>query len=144
MHSFVFKIRPLVTLQHKNGCHIPNMSHTAIMLNGHIDPTFCTYLPEHTKCNSYFTHSCQICTRNKCAPEMPHLPITPGAHETNMSVYYTSYELTVKIVSVYYTSYELTVISHVTKSTDVNKFHIIGICPWNNMPPTSHMNVPLH
>ena len=29
-----------LTLQHKYGCHIENMSHVAIMLKGHADPTY--------------------------------------------------------------------------------------------------------
>ena len=41
LHEFTFK-----TLQHKYVCNIENMSHTAIMPNGHIDQT---YLPIFTK-----------------------------------------------------------------------------------------------
>ena len=31
-----------------------------------------------------------------------------------------------------------------TRNTDRHTFYIIGICPWTNMPPTSHIYVPLH
>ena len=53
----VCQIIPLLTLQHKYGCHIENMSHTAIMLNGHVDPT---YLPIATRIQSSATASSHI------------------------------------------------------------------------------------
>ena len=40
--------------------------------------------------------------------------------------------------------YEPTAINNVASNTGMHTFHIIGICLWTNMPPTSHTYVPLH
>ena len=56
MHAFVHECVPnlyshvTVDIFHmslnKYGCHIPNIRHTAIMLYGHIYPTFCVCVSE--------------------------------------------------------------------------------------------------
>ena len=34
-----------------------------------------------------------------------------------------------------HTSYELATINNVTRNTAIHTLHIVGICPWTNMPP---------
>ena len=48
----------------KYGSHIANMSHSAIMLNEHIDPAFCIYVPKHNKLQ-YLVHILLSCTCQK-------------------------------------------------------------------------------
>ena len=43
-----------------------------------------------------------------------------------------------------YTSHKFTEINSVSRRTATYTFHFIGICPWANMPATSHVYVPLH
>ena len=43
-----------------------------------------------------------------------------------------------------YASYEPNTINNVTRNTDIHTFHIIGICPWTNLPVTLHIYVPHH
>ena len=42
-----------------------------------------------------------------------------------------------------HTSYELTPINNVTRTTGIHTCHIIGICPWTNIPATLHTLVQL-
>ena len=43
-----------------------------------------------------------------------------------------------------YASYKLAAINNMTRNTGIHTFHIIGICPWTDMPATQHINVTLH
>ena len=43
-----------------------------------------------------------------------------------------------------YVSYRPLAIYNVTRNTGKHTFHIIGICPWKNMPPISDIYVLLH
>ena len=81
--SIVFQIMPLLTFWHRYGSHIENKIHTAIKLNGHIDPT---YLPTSTKIkqlqqslHTLLTNMCQkdICLSN--SKYMQYMPITSYA-----------------------------------------------------------------
>ena len=46
---------------------------TAIILNGHIDPTVLHTSTKIQPTASYFTHNCQICSWNKYASQMPYI-----------------------------------------------------------------------
>ena len=125
----MFQIMPLFTLEHKLGYH--NYKHEP---NSHY--TMWTYSPNifvhiyqnTTNCNSYFKHYHQICARNiplKChICQLLHVQI----EENYVSIY---------------NSHESMAIKNETRSTGICTFNIIGICPWKNMPATSHMYVPM-
>ena len=112
--------------------HIANVDHTAIMLNGHIDPTcFEHNYQNSTNYNNYFTHI--------TAKYVPETDIPLKCH-----MYANQFiGRCVTAISVHI-SHELTATSNVTRSTGIHTFHNIGICPWTNMPVMLHEYVPLH
>ena len=62
----------LINVTDKYGCHMANMSHTAITLYGHIDPNKVVYVCQNTtNCSICFTCYCHICAHNKYASQMP-------------------------------------------------------------------------
>ena len=73
--------------------------------------------------------TCQklICPSN--ATNNAHVPITSCAQDNPLSIY---------------ASNDSNAINNVTMNTDIHTFHIIGICPWANMPVTFYIHVPLH
>ena len=112
----------------------------------HICPTalllWSTYRPHitvHTSqkiCNRYSINYCQICAWHNHGPQIPHIC------NTCQLVHALIWG---NFVNIYiYTSYELTIINSATRCTAIHVFHFIGICPWTNMPATSHIYVPLH
>ena len=80
------------------GYHMANISHIAIMLNGHLDPIFCQCVPKH----NHLWHLTQMLlpciTINEYASQMPHLSHTCKLLHTHIQDNYvsidTSYELT--------------------------------------------------
>ena len=80
----------------KYGCHIANMSFRAIWLHEHID--LALIYPNTVNCNSYFTHYCHICARNKYAPQLTNIChiyqlLCMQMGDNNVSIY-ASYEIT--------------------------------------------------
>ena len=57
----------------------------------------------------------------------PHMPISSCAH--------------IRQLHSIHAPYEPNAISNVTWKTGIHTFHITGICPSTNMPPTSHIYV---
>ena len=84
----VFLFIPLLTLQHSYQYHIANMSHTTIMLNGHIDPTYLpisTTIQPTTKATSHIF--AKICARNKYAQHVPQMLISFYANMRQLCQY---------------------------------------------------------
>ena len=75
-------------------------------------------------------YMCQQQIHSSNATYMIHTPLLHGQVSDN----YVSIQ----------TSYQLRTIKSVTKNTRIHSFHIIGICPWTNMPATFHKYVTLH
>ena len=132
-NSSMFQIMPLLTLQHKYGCHIANISQTTIILNGHKDPT---HLPTFTK-----IQPTTILTSHIIAKYM----LEKNALKCHIYAIFANYIMyTWDNYATIYTSYELSAINIVTTNTGIHSIHIIDICPWTNIPTTSHMYIPLH
>ena len=85
-----------------------------------------------TNCHRYFIQYCQICSRNKCATQMPHICQIPQLLHVQVSDNYANT----------YTSYKLNAIKTVTSGTAIYVFHTIGIWPWTNIPTTLHIYYP--
>ena len=66
------------------GCHILNMTHTAIILHGHINPIFVQMCQNMTNCN------CHVCANNDYAPQMPHMSRLSHVHMRQPFSIYTS------------------------------------------------------
>ena len=121
----------------KYGCYIINITHTAIMLNGHIDPTF---LPISTKIQPCCTHNqLQQLFHTLLANMLPkQIWISNATYCHICKLVHMTWDSYVTI----YHRYELQ--STMQPGALVHTFHIIGISPYANMPATSHMYVPLH
>ena len=114
----------------KYDCYIPNMSQTAIMLHGHVVPTYLLKCAKTQTTAMPTTQYCHICASNKYAsqiPNMPHIQVSLYACDTTLSVsipYISSLQSTMWLGALV--------------------FHIIGICPRTNMSATLHIYVPLY
>ena len=106
----------------KYDCHIADMSHLAIMLNGHTDLAY-AYIYCNTIKWNIFKHYCHACTNNTYALQMQ-----------SICIIYTVVHAQIgdSCISIY-GSYELTAINSVTRNPGIHKFHIIGIWLWRNM-----------
>ena len=107
----------------KYGCHTANASHTAIILNGHADPTILhiyaktyptaistSYVTAMHMPNTNMLFKCHIYAISKCKCELVHRQIGDN------------------YVSIH-TSYELNSFTNVTGNTGICTFHIMGTCP---------------
>ena len=78
--SFVFQIMPLFIWHmslNRYGYHIANVKHTAIMLIRQYTSNIFAHIYKNTNnYNSFSENYCQVCARNKYAPQMPYMPIT--------------------------------------------------------------------
>ena len=77
--------------------HIANMTHTAIILKGHLDPKLLHMCAKSTTiCNIYFRCHYHVCASNKCvfnATYIPNIQISSWAHVTHHITINISYEL---------------------------------------------------
>ena len=115
----------------KYDCHIANITHTAIYTTGIQNQHFWIHVPKHNQVQ-YLLHM---------------LSLYMGQQQICISICNIYNLVQVHIWHNYFstnTSYELNTINNVTRSTAIHTFHIIGICPWTNMPAPLHINVPLH
>ena len=119
----------------KNGCHIANMSHTAIMLTGHIDQTS---LHECAR-----TQPTEISTWHVIAMYVPETSMPLKCHILFHTFKLVHVQIWDNYVSIF-ASYELTSINNVTRSIGTCIFKIIVIHLWTNMPPTLQIYIPLH
>ena len=85
------------------------------------------HITKSKNCNFSLPCYCHICANNKYSPEMSHI-----CHKWKL-VHVNIWGIYVSI----YTSYELTTINNVTTNTTIHILHIIGICPWTNIPATA-------
>ena len=79
----------LTYVTERNGCYIANISHTTIMLSGHMVPKIYAYICYNTtNCNIYFTCYCHVWAISKYDPQMPkyisYMEISSNSHRRKL------------------------------------------------------------
>ena len=103
----------------KYGFHIVKMTHTAIMLNGYMDPTFLHKCVKTQPTIITTTHYCHVRASNKYPSQMPY--INHICKLVHVQIGHNHICIN--------TSHELNLINNVTTNTVTHTLHIIGICP---------------
>ena len=114
-------------LLNKCACDTGHIYPTALLLWSSYRPHITVYTStkiETTMCNRYSKHYCQICVRNKYAPQMSHMQISSCSDVRQLCQYL---------------HHAWTSINIVARNIAIHSFHLIGICPWTNIHATCHM-----